>query len=523
MPVPLTTALRRPSLALSMLTASAMALGGMTAPAGFAQEQPGEVTPARAGGDTRYHTAATLASLEYSTSEDVFLAYGGDFADALAASFAAGTAGAEQGPVLLTEHRDHTAPTRAALARLSPRRVFVLGGPRAVHPDVVTELESGNYEEVVRIAGEDRYETAADIAFAFGTGPFGDVGTLDGDRTALLASGTVFADALAAGPIAAHNAFPLFLTPRDRPHPAVDRRLRDLDIERIVVVGGPAAVSSELVRHYERQGYTIERWAGANRAETATVVADNARTRLRFSVMLTLLARGDAFPDALAASVHAGRKAAPILLTADPDTLSRETSSWLAARCPDIDILRALGGTAAISEATLAAAVDAAGRCTVGEQGRTQQSYIQAPQEARQGSPGATFEVTVIGFDSPQSNPAPVDIALFPCDVAAPTDPDDMTFRDADRNGFADGIGSTTTGSAVISSVHGSDTDARRVDDVDPNAENRIPYRITSNTEDCAVNVVFHDGNGNDQLDVDAQGRPLEHWNYGSHRWTAGA
>lgn len=513
------TRLRR-SLGLSVLTVFALVSALLAAPAAVAQ-QANDVTPARVSGESRYHTAANVATLEFDASENVFIASGDNFPDALAASYAAGTAGEEHGPILLTAHRDLTDPTRAALDELTPTRAIVLGGPAAVHPDVMTELENRGYDEVVRIAGDDRYETAAEIAFAYGTDPFGDVGTLDGQRTALLANGQVFADALAAGPVAANQAFPLLLTPPTSTHPATDDRLRALDIERIVVVGGEDAVSSAVVRHYEQQGYTVERWAGQTRTETATVVADNARQRLGFDVTLTLLARGDDFPDALAASIHAGRNASPILLTRTPHTLSEATGGWLAARCPAIDVLRALGGPNAITAATLDEAVTAAEQCTDREQGRTQQSYIQAPQEARSGSPGTTFEVTVSGFDNPQQNPAPVNIALFPCAVAAPTDPDDNTFADGNNDGFADGIGTTSTGTAVISRLHGDGTNTRHLDEVNADANGQIVYTIHSPAQDCAVNVVFHDANGNNELDVDSQGRPLEHWNYGLHEWVA--
>jgi putative cell wall-binding protein len=512
----------RRSLAVGVLTASATVSALLAAPPAAAQQSDGQVTAARAAGENRFATAALLATLEFDTAEDVFLASGGDFADALAASFAAGRAGVEHGPILLSAHRDLTDPTRAALDELAPRRAFVLGGPAAIHPDVVAELETRGYDEVVRIAGEDRYDTAARIAFAFGADSHGDVGTLEGQRTALLASGEDFADALAAGPVAARAQLPLFLTPSTRPHAETDRRLGDLDIERIVVVGGRAAVSSEVVRHYEQQGYALERWAGQDRNVTAAEVAENARLRLGFDASLTLLARGDDFPDALAASIHAGRNASPILLTQDPDTLSAPTRDWLAARCPGVDVIRALGGTAAISKATLEAAVDAAESCSASEPGRTQQSYIQAPQEARSDSPGTTFEVTVSGFRE-ADNPAPVDVALFPCEAAAPTDPDDNTFADADNDGHADAIGTTGTGSAVISSLHGDSTSTTHLDAVQPDAQDQIRYTIHSDAQDCAVNVVFHDANGNDQLDVDDQGRPLEHWNYGLHEWATAA
>lgn len=502
----------------ALFGALAMAIALTAVPPAAAQQG---VDPARAAGANRYDTAAEVAGLDHDTSRDVFIASGETFPDALAASFAAGTAGAEQGPILLSGQRDLTDPTRQALSDLAPERVFVVGGPRAIHPDVVAELEGRGYEQVVRVHGRDRYETAAAVALGWGTGPAGEVGVLDGDRTALLASGTVFPDALAAGPIAARSQFPLFLTPPDRPHAEVDRRLADLGIERIVVVGGDRAVSSGVVRHYQDQGFEVERWGGLTRMATAAVVADNAVERLGFAPSLTLLARGDTFPDALAASIHAALNRSPVLLTADPNLLGLETEEWLRARCPDVDVIRALGGPAAVSPATLDQAVAAAEEC-LDRQPHTEQSYIQSPQEVATAPPPHTFDVHVSGFDQP-GNPAPVDIALFPCAAADPAGPDN-TFGDANGDGFADGIGTTTTNSAVLASAHGEAVSpTRHLDDVPPNVHDHITYTIHSDAEDCTINVVFHDANSNDQLDVDDQGRPLEHWNYGQHVWDSDA
>lgn len=150
---------------------------------------------------------------------------------------------------------------------------------------------------------------------------------------------------------------------------------------------------------------------------------------------------------------------------------------------------------------------------------RTEQSYIQAPQEVVTAEAGHTFDIDVFGFDQPEANPAPVNIALFPCDVAAPADPQNQTFRDADGDGHADGIGTSDTGAAVITSLHGDATDTTHLDRVRPDAADRISYGIRSEAADCTIPVVFHDANDNDQLDVDGEGRPLEHWNYTERAW----
>lgn len=154
----------------------------------------------------------------------------------------------------------------------------------------------------------------------------------------------------------------LFLTPSETTEFSVNTSLEQLDIERIVVVGGPAAVDASVVEHYDDE-YTVERWAGPDRHATAATVADNAIERLGFTADLTLLARGDDFPDALAAGVHGGAEGAPILLSATATNLGQATGDWLADACPHVGTIRALGGTAAVSSGTLEAAIDAAEAC----------------------------------------------------------------------------------------------------------------------------------------------------------------
>ncbi len=322
----------------------------------IAQETEDEVTPARVAGEDRFETAANIATLTFDAASTAVLAAGESFPDALAASFAAGSV---DGPVLLVEQDAIPPVTWDALAQLGVESVVLVGGPAAIDPTVETSLAGEGYR-TERIAGVDRFETASAIATTYGTDV---VGTVDGDRTALLARGDDFPDALSAGPAAAAANLPLLLTPQDAADGSVDEALQALAIERIIVLGGTAAVSEGVVAVYE-QDYAVERFAGANRAETATVVADNLVDRLPgFSRETVLLARGDDFPDALTASTHAASLGAPILLAATPGELSSPTRQWLSANCPEISVIRALGGTAAVSQALLDDAVGAASAC----------------------------------------------------------------------------------------------------------------------------------------------------------------
>lgn len=93
---------------------------------------------------------------------------------------------------------------------------------------------------VLRLAGPDRYSTAVAISkSAFPT---------PGVPIVYVASGTGFADALAGAAAAGHRGGPVLLTASSSMSPAVIAELKRLDPQRVVVLGGPAVVSSNVVK-----------------------------------------------------------------------------------------------------------------------------------------------------------------------------------------------------------------------------------------------------------------------------------
>ncbi|MGZ6338747.1 MAG: cell wall-binding repeat-containing protein, partial [Candidatus Limnocylindrales bacterium] len=115
---------------------------------------------------------------------------------------------------------------------------------------------------IERVAGTDRYGTA--VAISKRLLPGGNAPVV------YLASGTGFADAVAAGPIAVRDHGVVLLTPPDAMSPIVETELARLAPQRVVVVGGPSAVSNAvLARAGEIAGVTAQRVAGADRFATA--------------------------------------------------------------------------------------------------------------------------------------------------------------------------------------------------------------------------------------------------------------
>jgi len=200
--------------------------------------------------------------------------------------------------------------TMAVDGRITNRPCCDAPGFRWVATSMVVH-SSVETPDVVRIAGHDRYATAAKVA---------QHGWPDGAQHAFLASGTSFPDGLAGGPLAAANESPLLLTAQDRLPGPTRAALEDLGVEQVTILGGPAAISDAIAEELTVAGIAIERAAGADRFATAVEVA----RRLPARSSTALLASGRGFADALAAVVPAHAAQAPLLLT-DRDVLPEPT------------------------------------------------------------------------------------------------------------------------------------------------------------------------------------------------------
>lgn len=189
----------------------------------------GTVAPVtRQAGSNRYGTADAVAS-EWSGANTVYIAYGLNFPDALSGGSGAAKEG---GPLLLSNGTGLTAETAATLKRLAPKKVVIVGGDNVLAPSVersVTDVVSG--VSVVRAAGKDRYETSS-LVIKNATGK-------DAQKTAFLATGLNYPDALAGVPAAAKTNAPLALTQRNCVPASIKAVLDPLPLETVTRLGGP--------------------------------------------------------------------------------------------------------------------------------------------------------------------------------------------------------------------------------------------------------------------------------------------
>lgn len=204
--------------------ASAVAVGTAVAPPAGAATDLHRVEAADPAA-----AAARVSALFYPQGQSVvFVA--ASLPDAIMAGAAAGSSRA---PLLLLGRDAVPDVTAAELARLQPGRIVVVGGSGAVS-DAVLESLLAYSANVSRIAGGDRYETAAALSSAL----YGeDV------ATAFVAHGDALLEAAAAGAAAGRSRMPLLLTTRDAVPPSTAAELTRLDPVHIVLGSNAAAVS----------------------------------------------------------------------------------------------------------------------------------------------------------------------------------------------------------------------------------------------------------------------------------------
>ncbi len=329
---------------------AAVAIGD---PAGAASR----VDSDRLWGDDRYETAAKIAE-EFAASagpiDTVIVASGESFADALAATPLARVRNA---PILLSPPDALHPATRSFIQRHRIDDIVIAGGTTGISEDVEDELASLISGRPERLEGSDRYQTVVNIARDIGASQIGSF-CGDGSRTALLATGEKFADALALSPLAFAGPHPVLLTEPDRLPATVEDYLTDFSIEQVLIAGGPAAVTDSVRAELSAAGISVRRLWGQDRFETAAEIAGELADRC-FGSDEFGLADGRNFPDALVGGALLGLRRAPLLLS-EP-ALPDATRRFLVGPDPDTGTvqLTIFGGPKAVTDSAAAAAADA--------------------------------------------------------------------------------------------------------------------------------------------------------------------
>ena len=285
-------------------------------------------------GDDRYATSREIAdelkaTLGVDEFENIIIASGADFPDALAGSYLASE---KEAPILLINKSNASKVKKYVANNLAEDgTVYVLGGTGVI-PD---KWVKGIATNVTRLGGDDRYETNMEILNEIGSGHGYDI---------LICTGTGFADSLSAS--ATGNPIMLVGNKLTADQKKYLKANPDSDI---YVIGGTGAVSKKVAKACEAYDYdsTVDRVAGDNRYETSTAVAEEFFAGADSAVLAYALD----YPDGLCGGVLAYYNYQPLILTAN----SSKAEAVSYAKESYIDYGYVLGGPKLISDKTVKA------------------------------------------------------------------------------------------------------------------------------------------------------------------------
>ncbi len=307
------------SLGLALLMVAMSAISGVAgwATLVYADESVGEDVDAlqnlRFAGKDRYETAFAIADYLCSGESDgpfngVTVAYGGNFPDALSAGYLA--AEDSNCPILLINPDKETKVLEYIKKNADKDAyIYLVGGKSVVSERFEKNVKAAGFENVVRLAGKNRYDTNMTILRYLHPAPEGS-GEYTGiplPQDLLIATGKNFPDALSASAV---FQMPLMLVADKLNKDQLDW-IKKVGIKSFTIVGGTSAVSQGIEDELNKLGM-VKRLAGANRWETSIKVAEEF-----FGSHTAILATGHNFPDALSAAPLAERLLSPIILVGE--------------------------------------------------------------------------------------------------------------------------------------------------------------------------------------------------------------
>ena len=225
-----------------------------------------------------------------------------------------------------------------------PFKVTIVGGISAISTNVVTQLHNDGFKNTERLQGIDRYATALSVAHE----------TVDmlhywgiHNMNVILATGTNFPDALAAGPAATSHKGIVLLTRGTVMDPDTTAYLKTIATEvwwtsapTVYAAGGPAAAALPDAIPF----------VGRDRYETASMLADYFFQFLPSGNRIhnVGVASGENYADAVIAGGFMANSDGPLLLT-HGGWLDGVTAAYLSSQRDWVNNAFVFGGPAAVA------------------------------------------------------------------------------------------------------------------------------------------------------------------------------
>lgn len=287
---------------------------------------------ARLAGADRYKTAVAISQSGWTQSDNVILADGNNYPDALVGS---SYAYLKNAPILTTPSDKLNSDISGEIARLKAKTVYILGNKTSISQGVEDEL-SQKYT-VVRICGTDIFDTAVKVGE--------EIRKTNKFDTVAISSQNGFADALAIAPFSARNNMPILFSGKDSLRTDTLQALKDWNIKNVVIVGGTGVVSSAVEDNLKSMGITVTRLAGQDRYATALEIIKHFAPSEGYKSIS--ICAGENYPDALAGAALAAKNNTPLVLVSK-DSVSEAMAQYINKNTLDKSYI--FGGTGVVSD-----------------------------------------------------------------------------------------------------------------------------------------------------------------------------
>lgn len=286
----------------------------------------------RLSGLTRYETAVAISKSGWEQSDNVILASGENYPDALVGS---SLAYLKNAPVLITPSGKLDSSISTEMDRLKVKTVYILGNEASVSQNVENELRQ-KYT-VVRIGGTNLYDTAIKVG--------DEVRKAKQFDTVIVAAQGDYADALAVAPFSARDTMPMIYTDRDSISYDIVKKLQEWGVKNVIIVGGTGVVSEHVESMLNIYKLNVARLQGADRYDTAIEVIKHFAPSDGYKNIS--IATGESYPDAVTGAVLAAKNNTPLFLVSKYGLKANSVDYLNTATISKMYIF---GGTGAVSD-----------------------------------------------------------------------------------------------------------------------------------------------------------------------------
>lgn len=189
---------------------------------------------------------------------------------------------------------------------------LLLCGVLNVTPVLATDIDMENE----RLSGTNRYATSAAISKSGWTQA----------STVIIATGSGYADALAASSLSKSKDAPILLCQKSAMSQDIVAELKRLKATEAILVGGTGVIGAGVENQLKSLGIGITRIGGSDRYDTSKKVAETMGVNNGI-----IMATGYNFPDALSIAPIAGIKSIPILLS-PKDSMTSSIAEFIKSK-----------------------------------------------------------------------------------------------------------------------------------------------------------------------------------------------